>query len=151
MRRVVILSVLALALPVLAFAQTPAAGQSAAEKAIRATDAALAKAVAAKALDECVALFDAEGVVSSEGGTVYRPKDPQAFRGVWEQYFSTPGFNLKWTAEQVIVLKSGTLAFSSGTFDNGLGKGRFFAVWRKQPDGKWKLLVDAPWMTPAEK
>jgi ketosteroid isomerase-like protein len=151
MKRLVILAVFALAVPVLALGQSPAARQSAAEKAVREADAALAKAVAAKALDECLALFDDEAALPGDEGTVYRAKDPRALRGAWEQSFSTPGFDLKWTAEHVIVLKSGTLAYSSGTWNNGPAKGTFFVVWRKQPDGKWKVLVDAPWMMPAEK
>jgi ketosteroid isomerase-like protein len=140
-----------LSIPVLVFAQTPAAGQSAAERAIRETDAALAKAVAAKNVDECMAFMDAEAALPGAEGTVYGAKDPKAVRPVWEKLFAIPGFNLKWTAEQVVVLKSGTLAFSSGSYDNGLGKGKFFAVWRKQADGKWKVLVDAAWDTPAKR
>jgi len=123
MRRVVILTILALAIPVLVLAQTPTSAQTAAEKAIRETDAALAKAAAAKNVDQCMALFDPEAAIPNAEGTVYGVKDPKAFREVWEKLFAIPGFNLTWTAEEVIVLKSGGLAFSSGSFDNGFRQG----------------------------
>ena len=51
----------------------------------------------------------------------------------------------------MIVLKSGGLVFTNGTCDNGVGKAIYFSVWRKQPDGKWKVLVDAAWEVPAGK
>jgi len=149
MRRIVILTILALIVPVLAFAQSPA--ETATVKAIRETDAVLAKAAAAKNVDEVMAFFDAEAAIPGPEGTVYGATDPKAIRAVWEKLFAIPGFNLRWTAEQVVVLKPGTLAFSSGSWDNGLGKGTFFAVWRKQADGKWKVLVDAPWDAPTGK
>lgn len=126
MRRFIILIVLALTFPVIALAQTQTPAQTAAEKAIRETDAALAKAVAAKNADECAAFFDREAALPSAAGTVYGVKVRKAIRAEWEKMLAIPGFNLKWTTEELVVLKSGNLAFSSGTWDNGVGRGKFF-------------------------
>lgn len=56
---------------------------------------------------------------------------------------------LDWYPEWTDASRSGDLAFSTGpsvTTDVTTGKkirfGNFSSVWRKQPDGKWKVIVD---------
>jgi len=46
--------------------------------------------------------------------------------------------------EFVEVLESGTLAMSSGPVRDPSGKrtGTFNSVWRRESDGKWKIVLD---------
>jgi ketosteroid isomerase-like protein len=147
MRRPFIVVLLALALPVLALGQTPAAGQSAAEKAVRETDAANAKSAAAKSVEGVLSYYDEEAVLADSNGATFRGQEPEAFRAVWEKMFAQSGA-LTWTIQRLVVLKSGTTAYSSGTWTNGIAKGTFVAVWRKHPDGKWKVLTTTTWTAP---
>lgn len=41
------------------------------------------------------------------------------FRANWEQRFADPSFVLTWTAEKVVVTRSGTMAYTTGTWRNG--------------------------------
>ena len=58
---------------------------------------------------------------------------------------------LKWGPSWVAVSAAGDLALSSGPFEfrpvdvelQGVIRGLFFSVWRRQPDGSWKVAVDA--------
>jgi ketosteroid isomerase-like protein len=130
-----------------AFAQTPP--QTATEKAIRETDAANAKVAAAKSVEGVLAYYDDEAVLADASGGTFRARDPQAFRAVWEKMFAQPGFALTWTVQRVVIVKPGQLAHTSGTWTNGLATGTFLAGWRKQPDGKWKVLTTTTWTNPS--
>jgi len=75
----------------------------------------------------------------------------KAIRNLWSGLFRTPGFSLKWTSTRVDVAESGTLGYTTGTFELTLqdsgGKthtrtGKYQTVWRKQPDGQWKAVAD---------
>lgn len=54
--------------------------------------------------------------------------------------------DLTWRAQYVGVAASGDLAFSAGpSILRGVGRplgGFYLAVWRRQPDGSWKYLID---------
>lgn len=70
-----------------------------------------------------------------------------------EQYSeNTPGVTLSWKPQIVDVAASGDLGYTSGPFELHLpGKdggaplvytGRYMTVWKRQPDGKWKFVID---------
>ncbi len=129
-------------------APQPSPSASPAEAAVREADAAWARAVAAKSLDQTVACYDPEAVTA--GSAMFPAQGLAAFRTQWQQQFAQPTFALTWTVQRVVVLESGTIAYSSGTWKMGTNlQGPYLAVWRKQPDGKWKVLVDAAWVVPA--
>jgi len=75
----------------------------------------------------------------------------QAIRILYSGIFRTPGFALKWTSTRVDVAESGAFGYTLGTFELTLqdsgGKthartGKYQTVWRKQPDGQWKVVAD---------
>ena len=123
--------------------QLPPASATSAEVAVRQSDEAWAKAIPTKSLDQTVAMYDPEAVTA--GSAMFPARGVEAFRTNWASLFAQAGFALTWTAEKVVVTDSGTIAYSSGTWRGTAGSGPYLAVWRRQPDGQWKVLVDAAW------
>lgn len=62
----------------------------------------------------------------------------------WKPYFEGAKAPFSWEPEHVEVLGSGTLAFSSGPVHDPEGRriGTFNSVWRRQDDGRWKIVFD---------
>jgi uncharacterized protein (TIGR02246 family) len=62
----------------------------------------------------------------------------------WKRFFEGTEAPFSWEPDQVQVLNSGTLALSSGPVRDKSGKriGTFNSIWRKEQDGKWKVLID---------
>ena len=55
-----------------------------------------------------------------------------------------PNAPFSWRSEAVEVLDSGKLAHSSGPVFNAKGErvGTFNSIWRRESDGKWKVVFD---------
>jgi ketosteroid isomerase-like protein len=75
----------------------------------------------------------------------------EAMRAHQSEAFSRPGFAISWQTTKVEVSRSGDLAYSYGplqtTVDDAEGnpvtdKGKWVTVWKKQPDGTWKVVID---------
>ncbi len=113
------------------------------EATIRAADEAWAKAIEKKSIEEATSYYDSEAVAA--GSAMLSAKGISAIRAMWMKYFAAPGFSLTWKADRVVVTESKTTGYSTGIWRSGTGSGPYFAVWRKQPDGKWKVLIDAAW------
>jgi ketosteroid isomerase-like protein len=114
------------------------------EAAIRQADAAWMRAIAAKSIQDTMASYDPDAVTA--GSAMFRAQGLQAFRESWTKMFAVAGFALSWETKRIVIIESGTIAYSSGTWKDGNEGGPFLVVWRKQPDGKWKVLIDAAWM-----
>ena len=76
---------------------------------------------------------------------------PDARRKMWTQLFSPAELGFSNAATKVEAAKSGDLAYETGTFEESFkdaaGKpvhvvGKYTVVWRKQPNGQWKAIVD---------
>ena len=68
-----------------------------------------------------------------------------------------PAFALSFEPDTVVVARSGDLAYETGTYSMTMTgpekkpateKGHYVVVWRKQPDGAWRVAVDAPLSDP---
>ncbi len=108
---------------------------------VRATETAFARSLA----DRDFAAFAAH---VSEEVVVFGNKAPHegkaAILEVWKQFFDGPNAPFSWKPEVVIVLASETLAHSSGPVLDPEGKivAQFNSVWRREPDGKWRIVFD---------
>jgi ketosteroid isomerase-like protein len=62
----------------------------------------------------------------------------------WRGFFIGPSAPFSWRPQTIEVLESGTLAHSSGPVFDATGKqvSTFNSVWRKDPDGKWRVVFD---------
>jgi ketosteroid isomerase-like protein len=121
------------------------------EAAVRQADEAWAKTIASKSVDQTIALYDPEAVTA--GSAMFPARGIAALRTTWAELFAQPGFVLTWKTDEVVVTESGTIAYSSGSWRmaSPSATGPYLAVWRKQPNGQWKVLIDAAWYArPAE-
>jgi ketosteroid isomerase-like protein len=146
------LAILAMIVSVLAAAFPQASKRSVPdpESAVRIADQAWEKAVAEKSIERTMEMYDAEAVTA--GSAMFPANGIADFRANWTKFFAQPDFSLSWKTEKVLITKSGTIAYSSGTWaSNAKPMGPYLAVWRKQSDGKWKLLIDAAWNPPGSK
>jgi ketosteroid isomerase-like protein len=62
----------------------------------------------------------------------------------WAAFFVGPSAPFSWRPVTVEVTESGTLAHSSGPVFDPSGKqvSTFNSVWRKDPDGRWRVVFD---------
>ncbi len=127
-----------------AFSQVPKNPLPNAEVAIREADESWAKATTAKSIVKKLNMYDAEAVTA--GSAMPPAKGIAEIRAMWTKYFAQPDFSLTWKLGKVLTTESGTIAYSSGTWIYASKPiGPYLAVWRKQPNGSWKILIDAAW------
>lgn len=92
--------------------------------------------------------FEAFTVFLSREAVFMSPAGPQrgkdAVAQAWRGYFDTPAAPFSWEPDEVEVLASGTLAFSSGPVKDAAGRqiGRFNSVWRLEGPGTWRVVFD---------
>ena len=136
---------------ILALASSLARGQAtdieAAKRAIRIADLELAKAVADRSLESFVARVADDAIFYGKG--VARGKN--AVSKAWLPFFTDRTLFLKWHPTQAEVSSSGDLGYSIGDYER-IGKdasgypatvtGNYVSIWRKQPDGRWKIVLD---------
>ena len=62
----------------------------------------------------------------------------------WKPFFEGARAPFSWAPESVEVLASGTLAFSSGSVRDAEGRqtATFNSVWRRDADGRWRVVFD---------
>jgi uncharacterized protein (TIGR02246 family) len=119
------------------------------EAAIRAGDADFAKAAAAKDLDKCTSLYMDDAVLFSPGVPAVIGKDN--IGKFFQQMLAAPSMQFAFSNVIVDVARSGDLAEDRGSFQvtttDKKGKpvtqsGEYVLVWKKQPDGSWKIAAD---------
>ena len=120
-----------------------------AEQTLRDLDTEWSAAAGAKNLDKTVSYY-------AEGALVMPPNAPaattkDAIRQMWKELIESPGAAISWKTTKVEIARSGELAYSSGTYEftmnDASGKpvpdhGKYLEVWKKQPDGDWKVVAD---------
>ena len=99
---------------------------------------------------------DAAGIAAlyAEDGAVMPPNGPigkgrTAIQQTWASMMQTPGFDLTFVPDQIIVSSSGDMALDRGTYrlavaPNGTAQtdtGKYVVVWRKI-GGEWKAAAD---------
>jgi len=62
----------------------------------------------------------------------------------WKPLFAKPEAPFSWEPEEVQVVGSGGLALTHGAVRDPAGKpiGTFTSVWRRDPDGAWRIVLD---------
>lgn len=127
----------------LLLATIPARAESNAElkEQVRQTEIAFAKTLADRNPAAFASFLAAETVFMSGARAT---RGAQAVAERWKAFFEGVAAPFSWAPETVEVLDSGTLAMSSGPVRDPSGKrtGTFNSVWRREADGKWKIVLD---------
>lgn len=91
---------------------------------------------------EAFSRFLAHEAIFMSGNEALRGSD--AVRKAWRRYYDGSQAPFSWQPEQVEVLDSGTLAYSSGAILDPEGKriGSFNSVWRLEAPGRWRVVFD---------
>ena len=129
--------------------QTAADTRAADETALRNRDNEWSKAASRKDVDKTVSYYADDAVVMPPNSPPLSGKEP--IRSLWQGMLGAPGFSGGWADTHVEVARSGELAYVRGTYEftknDASGKpmtdkGKYVEIWKKQPDGSWKCIVD---------
>jgi uncharacterized protein (TIGR02246 family) len=116
---------------------------------IRDAENARLKAAAAKDLDAFAATYADDASILSPNMPILSGKQP--IKDGLKPMLADPQFSLILMPTRVEVAKSGDMAFTQGpykfTFSDIRGnkfedEGKYLTVWRKLPDGTWKVVED---------
>ena len=134
MRTAVLLAVLAGLTP------APRATNEKLQEQLRQTETAFAKTMADRDHAAFTSFLADETVFM--GRTTLRGK--AAVAATWKRYYEEPKAPFSWKPDRVEVLDSGTLGMTSGPVFDGAGQriGTFNSVWRRDKDGKWRIVFD---------
>ena len=126
---------------------TAAADVGAEEQAIRGQVDRWLQLVKAKDAAAIAELYAEDGAVMPPNGPI--GKGRAAIQKTWASMMQTPGFDLTFVPEQIVVSSSGDMALDRGTYrlaiaPNGKAMtdtGKYVVVWRKI-GGEWKAAAD---------
>jgi len=121
------------------------------ERAIRDIEEGWNKTIAAKDVEQTVSIYSDDASMFQANQPIVTGKE--AIRAGWTKFLALPGLALSTQTVKVEVARSGDLAYSHGTYawsaEGPKGqpvahKGKYLAVYRKGPDGKWKCVAHSP-------
>jgi ketosteroid isomerase-like protein len=106
-------------------------------------------ATAEKGVDGWVAYFAPNG--SMLGDTSKPNTGPEEIRQAMEPAFQDSSFSLRWHPVKAEMMMPGVLGYTVGRWERIRGNkegrlmrstGTYTTVWKKQPDGSWKIVLD---------
>jgi ketosteroid isomerase-like protein len=120
------------------------------EAELLAADRAFCADTQVRRLEGWLAAFDEHG---SQVGDDFRPITGEAaIRAHMQAFFANADNTLWWEPDAAHVSEAGNLGSTTGRFRverrtqegklDVVARGRYFDVWRKLPDGRWKLFFD---------
>jgi ketosteroid isomerase-like protein len=92
--------------------------------------------------------FAEDGVSLANGQAPVHGRDAIAKQATW----SPKDYQLTWTPTDAVMSPTGDMGYTWGHYDgrsrdaDGNAKvisGRYLTIWRKEPDGNWKVVLDA--------
>jgi ketosteroid isomerase-like protein len=138
------------ALVVAGCAARPAFDAATEEQNLLRTDAEwAAAATAGKDIDKIVSYWTDDALVIEPGQPVYEGK--KAIRAYVAASLATPGFKIHWVSEKPVFSPDGKMAWMRGVDEitvpgpNGALMtlhDRGISIWRREPDGVWRCVVD---------
>ncbi len=130
---------------------------SARAKEIRALEAAMMAAAAEKGADGYMSFYAEDAVELGNGSPPLLGKESI---GKTMSFLDDKNNRLTWAPVHVDVSESGDLAYSFGNYEfRSIGKdgkpaiehGKYTTIWKKQKDGRWKVVLDMGNSSPEQK
>jgi uncharacterized protein (TIGR02246 family) len=132
-------------------APAPAPDTRAADaRAIRTLETSWQQLYATKDVDQIASVYADDASVFMPGAAVIN--GVEAIKTALKPMVKSKGFSLSFESTDVVVAKSGDLAYSQGTYTMTrtdpktkkelTEKGKYVTVYKKQATGKWKALAD---------
>jgi ketosteroid isomerase-like protein len=108
---------------------------------VREAERAFAQTMADRDHEAFKTFLSEEVITFGEDGAI---RGIEAVADAWSESFDGPQAPFSWDPEIVEVLDSGDLAHSSGPVRDREGNvtGTFNSIWRREPDGSWKVIFD---------
>ena len=112
-------------------------------------DLAFAEATARRRL-EGFSSFLAEDVMSIRPNTPV-VKGSQALASRWAPMLNDPAMSITWQPLEAVISDDGSMGFTVGSYEitksggqgkSAAGTGKYVTIWKKQPDGSWKVVYD---------
>jgi ketosteroid isomerase-like protein len=134
-------SILLAALTASLYLPVPCRAQSALKRQVFAAESSFAASMAKRDLEAFASHISPEAIFFGDT-TVMRGK--RAVLDSWRHFLSKPEAPFSWKPNVIEVLPSGNLAISNGPVFDPKGKrvGSFSSIWRREPDGSWKIIFD---------
>ena len=108
----------------------------------------LRQAAAARGAEGFLSFFADDAAILPKSGAPITGKEAlaKAFRETWAQ----PGYSLQWTPLKAEMASGSDIGYTYGSYERKRiadGKpvvetGKYVTIWRRQRDGKWKVIVD---------
>ena len=129
----------------------PPDNRAAEEAALRTTLNEWVAAAQAKDAEKFASFYTEDGILMLEGAP-----DARGMAALVQDttgMMSDPNFNLSFAPDEVVVARSGDLAYDVGSYTLTMSdpegnpatqKGYYVDVWKKDSTGAWKVAVDAP-------
>jgi ketosteroid isomerase-like protein len=132
----------ALALPAMTTSAQPAIDLDALQRAVWNTELAFARSMAERDLAAFERHLSPHTVFWSGDNKLLRGK--AAVVDAWKRFYEGAQAPFSWAPDEVVVIGDGTLATSTGPVRDPGGKviARFRSVWRREPDGRWLIVLD---------
>src|SRR5215217_3700279 len=129
----------------------PAPGAEGGRAEVMAADRAFAAAATARGLEGWLEWMAADAArLPRMGGGAVRGLDE--IRRSDAGIFATPGTRLAWDPTDGGVFADGSHGFTTGRYqllrkgadgtESVLGQGAYLTLWRREPDGRWRVLLD---------
>ena len=114
------------------------------EQAVRDSDAEWSKVAGAKDLDKTVSYYAEDAVVLPPNQPMVTSKD--GIRNLWKGFLDSLT-DISWKTTRAETSKPGNMGYLIGTYamtmkDGTRDTGKYCEVWKKQADGKWKVVAD---------
>lgn len=111
---------------------------------LRLADSSWNAASISRSVDRMMAFY-APHATSDLGSAPARGHD--AIRRLWTQAYADASYLLSWKTTRIEPMAGTDLAYALGVWTlqqtSGTRTGTYFAVWQRQPDGRWLVLIDA--------
>jgi ketosteroid isomerase-like protein len=106
-------------------------------------DSAFSAAASARGVEGFLE-FVADSATFFDGSSMHRGRD--AVGESWRPLLETAGNSMTWKPTSADIAASGDLGYTIGRWEftgaEGSARGSYVTIWRRQPDGAWKVVVD---------